>query len=161
MFLRKKTPRKLTFDCLIKMKKRKKIGTTNHTNSTNKNKEVLFKEESYKIIGVCFEVYNIMGSGFLEAVYQECLRKEFQIKELPFLEKPSLEIFYKEFKLEQAYEPDFLCYGEIILEIKAVRKLTEEHKAQVINYLKVTNKRLGLLVNFGCYPKIEYERLLN
>jgi GxxExxY protein len=91
------------------MKKTKKMGTTNHTNSANKNKEILFKEESYKIIGVCFEVYNIMGSGFLEAVYQECLRREFQIQKVPFLEKPRLEIFYKEFKLEQAYEPDFLC----------------------------------------------------
>jgi len=140
---------------------KKKIETTNRTNSTNKNKDVLFKEESYKIIGICFEVYNVMGSGFLEAIYQECLRKEFIIQKVPFLEKPRLEICYKEFKLEQAYEPDFLCHDEIILEIKAVRKLNEEHKAQVINYLKVTGKRLGLLVNFGCYPKLKYERLLN
>jgi len=143
------------------MKKIKKIGTTNYTNSTNKNKVVLFKEESYKIIGVCFEVYNIMGGGFLEAVYQECLRKEFEIQQVPFLEKPRLKICYKEFKLEQEYEPDFLCYDAIILEIKAVSKLSDEHKAQVINYLKVTDKHLGLLVNFGCFPKIEYERLLN
>jgi GxxExxY protein len=123
--------------------------------------EILFKDESYKIIGACFEVYNGMGNGFLEAVYQECLRKEFRIQRIPFIEKPKLEIFYKNDKLEQYYEPDFLCYNEIILEIKAVKTLNDEHKAQVINYLKATGKRLGLLVNFGHFAKMEQERLLN
>ena len=123
--------------------------------------EILFKDESYKIIGACFEVYNGMGNGFLEAVYQECLRKEFRIQRITFLEKPKLEIFYKNDKLEQYYEPDFLCYNEIILEIKSVKTLNDEHKAQVINYLKATGKRLGLLVNFGHYAKMEQERLLN
>jgi GxxExxY protein len=124
-------------------------------------KEILFKDESYKIIGACYEVYNGMGNGFLEAVYQECLRKEFRFQRIPFIEKPKLEIFYKNDKLEQYYEPDFVCYNEIILEIKAVRTLTDEHKAQVINYLKATGKRLGLLVNFGHYAIMEQERLLN
>lgn len=123
--------------------------------------EILFKDESYKIIGACFEVYNGMGNGFLEAVYQECLRKEFRNQRIPFIEKPKLEIFYKNDKLEQYYEPDFLCYNEIILEIKAVKTLSDEHKAQVINYLKATDKRLGLLVNFGHFAKMEQERLLN
>ena len=124
-------------------------------------KQIFFKEESYEIIGACYEVYNAMGNGFLEAVYQECLRKEFQIQNVPFIEKPRLEIFYKDYKLDQSYEPDFLCYNEIIIEIKAVKTLGDDHKAQVINYLKATGKQLGLLVNFGHYPKIESQRLLN
>lgn len=134
--------------------------TTNYTNDTN-SKEVLFKEESYRIIGVCFDVYNNMGSGFLESVYQECLRKEFQAQNIPFLEKPKLEIYYREHKLDQMYEPDFLCYDNIILEIKAVKQLTDEHRAQVINYLKASGKRLGLLVNFGHHPLLEHERSLH
>ena len=134
-------------------------------------KQIFFKEESYKIIGACYEVYNAMGHGFLEAVYQECLRKEFQIRNVPFIEKPRLEIFYKDYQLDQSYEPDFLCYNEIIIEIKAVKTLGDDHKAQVYNYFlpkadqplaeKATGKRLGLLVNFGHHPKIESQRLLN
>jgi GxxExxY protein len=123
-------------------------------------KELLFKEESYRIMGACFEVYNELGSGFLEAVYQEALRLELQWQGIPFQEKAEIGLYYKGTKLDQTYEPDFLCYGEIIVELKAVKALVDEHRAQVINYLRSTHKRLGLLVNFGHYPKLEYERLL-
>ncbi|HWR58325.1 MAG TPA: GxxExxY protein [Thermodesulfovibrionales bacterium] len=122
--------------------------------------EILYRQESYKIIGACFEVYKNMGSGFLESVYQECLRKEFGLQKISFIEKPKLQIKYKGEILEQGYEPDFLCYEKIVLEIKAVKKLADEHRAQVINYLKGAELRLGLLVNFGHYPKIEHERLI-
>ncbi len=122
---------------------------------------IFYKEESYKIVGAYFEVYEEKGNGFLEAVYQECLRLEFQSQGNPFLEKPALELFYKGAKLEKRYEPDFVCYNGIIVELKAVKNLTNEHRAQVINYLKATNMRLGILANFGHYPKLEYERLLN
>jgi len=123
--------------------------------------KIIFKEESYKIVGACFEVYKEKGNGFLEAVYQQCLKLEFQNQGIPFLEKPALDLFYKGVKLEKTYEPDFVCYEKIIVELKAVKNLANEHRAQVINYLKATDMRLGILVNFGHYPKLEYEKLLN
>ena len=123
--------------------------------------QIVFKEESYRIIGACFEVYKEKGNGFLEAVYQECLTIELGEQQIPFVEKPRLRLEYKGRPLKQQYEPDFLCFGEIIVEIKAVKTLTDEFRAQVINYLKATGKQLGLLVNFGHYPKIEHERFVN
>ncbi|MCF7991436.1 MAG: GxxExxY protein [Thiohalocapsa sp.] len=123
--------------------------------------EILFKEQSYRIVGACFEVYKEKGNGFLEAVYQECLARELHEQEIPFEEKPRLRLEYKGHALRQEYQPDFVCYGEIILEIKAAKQLTDEHRAQVINYLKATGKQLGLLVNFGHYPKIEHQRFVN
>ncbi len=122
---------------------------------------IVFKEESYKIMGACFEVYKEKGNGFLEAVYQECLAIELSAQHVPFVEKPRLRLEYKGRLLMQEYEPDFLCFDEIILEIKAVKQLSDEHRAQVINYLRSTGKQLGLLVNFGHYPKIEHERFVN
>ena len=122
---------------------------------------MVFREESYQIMGACFEVYKEKGNGFLEAVYQECLAMELAEQQIPFDEKPRLRLEYKARPLKQEYEPDFLCFEEIILEIKAVKQLTDEHRAQVINYLKATGKQLGLLVNFGHYPKIEHERFVN
>ena len=123
--------------------------------------KIVFKEESYKIVGACFEVYKEKGNGFLEAVYQECLAIEFAAQSIPFVEKPILRLDYKGRDLKQTYEPDFLCFDQIIVEIKAVKHLTDEHRAQIINYLKATDKQLGLLVNFGHYPKIEHERFVN
>ncbi len=123
--------------------------------------EIVFKEESYRIVGACFEVYRRMGNGFLEAVYQECLAIEFAKQKIPFEEKPRLWLEYKGQKLRHEYQPDFLCFEQIILEIKAVKRLTGEHRAQLINYLKTTGKQLGLLVNFGAHPKAENERFVN
>jgi len=119
-----------------------------------------FKEESYQIIGACFEVYNSMGTGFLESVYQECLALEFADQGIPFVEQPHLRLKYKTKPLKQAYQPDFLCFDEIIVEIKSAKCLTDDHRAQAINYLKATGKKLALLVNFGHYPKLESERFL-
>ena len=122
---------------------------------------ILFREESYAITGACFEVYKQKGCGFLEGVYQECLGIEFTEKKIPFAEKPRLRLEYKGHTLKQEYEPDFICYDKILVEIKSVKTLANEHRAQVINYLKSTNLSLGLLVNFGHHPKIEYERFVN
>lgn len=122
---------------------------------------ILFKAESYRIIGACFAVYNDKGCGFLEPVYQECLEIEFEYLTLAAVPKPKLELQYRGRKLSHGYEPDFICFGKIILEIKAVDKLADEHRAQLINYLKATGHKLGLLVNFGHYPGLEYERILN
>ena len=122
---------------------------------------IIFKQESYRIIGACFEVYKEKGCGFLEAVYQECLALEFEEQGIPYIEKPRLRLWYKGQLLKQEYEPDFLCFDGIIVELKAVKHLTDEHRAQTMNYLKSTGKQLGLLVNFGHYPGIESERYVN
>jgi len=122
--------------------------------------EIVLKEESFKIIGAGFEVYNHMGPGFLEAAYQECLAMEFSAQGIPFVEQPHLKLKYKSQTLKQAYQADFLCFDEIIVEIKSAKSLTDEHRAQVLNYLKATGKKLALLVNFGNHPKLEYERFL-
>ncbi len=121
---------------------------------------LVFEEETYKILGACFEVYKEKGCGFLEAVYQECLEIEFEIQELLFQSRSELQLTYKERILKQKYIPDFICFGKIILEIKAVTKLSDEHRAQVHNYLKATGYKVGLLVNFGHYPKVEHERII-
>jgi GxxExxY protein len=121
---------------------------------------ILFKEESYKIMGACFEVYKEMGCGFLESVYQECLMMEFQEQKIPFVAQSELKLFYKRNLLKQTYKPDFICYNSIVAELKAVSELAEEHRSQLFNYLHATKLRLGLLVNFGHYPKLEYERIV-
>ena len=124
-------------------------------------KDIIYKEEAFKIMGVCFEVYKNKGCGFLEPVYQECLEIEFELQAVPFVPKKSLTLEYKGRRLKQTYEPDFICYDKIIMEIKAVSQLADEHRAQVINYLQVAGFKLGLLVNFGHYPKLEWERIAN
>jgi GxxExxY protein len=116
--------------------------------------------ERYKIVGACCEVYNAMGCGFLEAVYQECLRIEFSKQAIPFKAQAPLELSYKGQMLEQKYVPDFTCFEKVIVEIKALKELSDEHRAQVHNYLKATGYRLGLLVNFGHHPKLQYERIV-
>lgn len=122
---------------------------------------LLFKDESYKIIGACFEVYKTMGCGFLESVYQECLAIEFKARGIPFEEKPRLSLDFKDTPLKQTYEPDFLCFGEIIVELKATKNLIDDFRAQTVNYLKATKKQLALLVNFGHHPQLEYERFVH
>jgi GxxExxY protein len=122
--------------------------------------QLLFAEETYAIRGAVFEVYREMGSGFLEPVYQECLEKELAAREVPFVSQPELKLNYKGESLCQTYKPDLICFGEIIVELKAAKTIAPEHKAQVLNYLKATNLRLGLLVNFGSHPKAQIERFI-
>jgi GxxExxY protein len=122
--------------------------------------EILFKEESYRIMGACFEVYKEVGCGFLEPVYQECLGIELGLQSIPFIPQLNLALSYKGRILEQCYQPDFVCFDRIILELKAAKQLDDVHRAQVHNYLKATGHRLGLLINFGHYPKLEYERIV-
>lgn len=121
--------------------------------------DIIYREESYRIMGACFEVYREKGCGFLEAVFQECLEYELGDQSIPFVAQPSLQLSHKCRLLKQTYSPDFVCFGKIVLEIKAVTALTDEHRAQVHNYLRATGHRLGLLVNFGHFPKVEYERI--
>ena len=121
--------------------------------------DLVFKDECYSIIGACFEVYKDKGCGFHEPVYQECLAIEFEHCRIPTIPLPGLSLEYRGKILEQKYFPDFVCYGKIIVELKAVRELSDEHRAQVLNYLKAGRFELGLLVNFGHYPKLQYERI--
>ena len=124
------------------------------------SRELIYKAESYAIIGACFAVYKDKGCGFLEPVYHECLEIEFESQGIPFLPKPPQTLQYRERTLVQTFSPDFICHEKIIVEIKAVSALVDEHRAQVLNYLSATTCKLGLLVNFGHYPRMEYERLL-
>jgi GxxExxY protein len=121
---------------------------------------VLYKDETFAIRGAIFEVYREIGSGFLEAVYQESLIKEFTLQNLPFYSQSELPIFYKGEILPLTYRPDFICYGKIILEIKATKILTDDFRAQLHNYLRASGMKLGLLINFGHTPKVEIERII-
>ena len=121
--------------------------------------DILYKDESYKIIGAAMAVYNEIGCGFLEAVYQEALEKEFCFQSIPYKREVPLPIYYKGELLSKNYIADFVCYDKIIVELKAISSLASEHKAQVLNYLKAANFELGLLINFGeC--KLKYERFI-
>jgi len=121
--------------------------------------DLIYKEESYAIMGACFEVYKEKGCGFLEPVYQECLELELRERGIPFVAQPGIKIDYKGTELKHPYAADLICYGEIILELKAVNALVDEHRAQLHNYLRATGLQLGILINFGHHPKLEYERI--
>lgn len=122
--------------------------------------EILFKDESYAIIGACIKVHSELGAGFLEAVYQEALEKEFTKRKIPFLRQPKLSLFFDGEKLKKYYIADFLCFNSIILEIKATSFLSEMNIKQLHNSLKASNQRLGILINFGT-PSLNYKRILN
>lgn len=136
------------------------MNKDDNTEESNQANKVIFREESFAIQGAIFEVYRVMGSGFLEAVYQECLAIEFNKRNIPFTAQVEMPLAYKSELLIQKYRADFICFEKIIIEIKAVKDIGDEHRAQIINYLKATNFRLGLLVNFGHYPKVTIERIV-
>lgn len=120
---------------------------------------ILYKDESYEIIGACMEVHNQLGCGFLEAVYQEALAIEFENRGIPFEREKRLTIEYKGQVLKKEYVADFVCFDKIIIEVKALSKLASEHLAQTLNYLKITDYKLGLLVNFGT-TSLKYKRVV-
>lgn len=122
--------------------------------------DLRFENETYAIRGACFEVYNAMGHGFLENIYQECLGIEFKERGIPFEEHPTLHLKYKNHVLNKTFVPDFICNQTVIVEIKAVSSLTDEHTAQVLSYLNVTGLSLGLLINFGHHPGLESKRII-
>ena len=116
-------------------------------------------ERTYSIIGCAMEVHRELGCGFLEAVYQEALEREFKAQQVTFEAQPIIRIFYKGQVMDKTYQPDFVCYGEIIVEIKAISVLSGSEEAQLINYLKATGLKVGLLLNFGAVS-LEYKRLV-
>ena len=119
---------------------------------------IIRKEDSYKIVGAAMEVFNQLGHGFLEAVYQEALEREFKSRGIPYEREKELTIYYKGVHLEQTYKADFICYEDIIVELKAVAMLQDSHRSQVYNYLRATKNKLGLLINFGNSDGLEWER---
>jgi GxxExxY protein len=121
--------------------------------------ELICKNEVYRIIGAAMEVHKELGHGFLEAVYQEALELEFQERNIPYEREKTLNINYKGQLLKKEYIADFVCFDKIIVELKALSSITNEHTAQVINYLKATDKEVGLLINFGT-TSLEYKRLV-
>jgi len=121
---------------------------------------LLYKQECYDIIGACMEVHSNLGNGFLEAVYQEALSIEFNNVNIPFLREKKLDIYYKGQVLSKYYIADFICFDKIIIETKATTELNSVHDAQLLNYLKATNKKLGVLVNFG-QKSLQYKRIVN
>jgi GxxExxY protein len=122
--------------------------------------KLIHENETYAILGACFEVYKDKGCGFLEAVYQESLEIEFDLQGIPAKPLVPLSLTYKGRTLKKTYEADFICYEKVLVELKAVSALTDEHRAQVQNYLNATSLRVGLLVNLGHYPKVEHERFV-
>ncbi len=123
------------------------------------NEELIYKEEAYKIIGCCMEVHKTLGNGFLEAVYQEALALEFIKSEIPFEQEKKLEINYKGNILEKKYYADFVCYDKIIIELKASNDIYSEYISQTLNYLKASQFKLGLIVNFGT-KSLQYKRVI-
>ncbi|MEA3448303.1 MAG: GxxExxY protein [Bacteroidota bacterium] len=117
------------------------------------------KKETFNIIGAAMEVHKELGSGFLEAVYQEALEIELNSRNIPNDREKRLKIYYKGKKLKKEYVADFICYENIIVELKALSEFTGEHQSQLINYLTATKKKTGLLINFGA-KSLEYKRLV-
>ncbi len=122
---------------------------------------LIYEQETYKILGSCFEVYKQKGCGFTEPVYQECLAIEFEIQNIPFVAQPKIQLEYKGRILDQFFRPDFICFDKIIFEIKALPQIIEVNKSQTLNYLNATNFDLALLINFGYFPKLEHKRIAN
>ena len=115
--------------------------------------------QTYAIIGAAMEVHCVLGHGFLEAVHQEALALELDLRGIPCHREVSLEVRYKEHPLSTAYRADFVCYDEVIVEVKALERLSGREVAQLLNYLKATGFRRGLLLNFGA-PKLQIKRLV-
>jgi len=122
--------------------------------------KLMHEDLTYKILGACFEVYREKGCEFLEAVYQECLDIEFGLQGIPARSLVPLALTYKGRPLAKQYIADFICFDQVLVELKAVSALTDEHRAQVQNYLNATGLRVGLLLNFGHFPKVEHERFV-
>lgn len=118
------------------------------------------KDRTYKIRGAVFEVYNILGPGFLESVYHEALKKEFESRKIPYQSEVELDVFYKNIKLDTKFRADFICYNSIILEIKACNYIKDIHRAQLLNYMKTCSINVGLLINFNSSPNVDIARLV-
>ncbi len=121
---------------------------------------MIYKKETYDIVGAAMEVHRCLGHGFLESVYQEALEIELKVRLIPHVSQKQIEIYYKQKLLSKTFVADLYCYDGIIVELKAVSSILAIHEAQLINYLKATKKELGIIINFG-NDSLEYKRYLN
>jgi GxxExxY protein len=121
---------------------------------------LLYREEVFEVIGAAIEVQKELGNGFLEPVYQESLEIELAFRKIPFEPQKRLQLFYKNVELKKEYKPDFVCYDKIIVEIKALERLTNIEFAQIINYLHATKSKVGILINFASKGKLEWKRFV-
>ncbi len=121
-------------------------------------RDLILKDEVYAIAGAAMEVYYTLGAGFLEPIYQEALAIEFDARGIPNARESRLDMYYKGTKLSKTYCPDFICYGQVIVELKSAIRLTSVDESQIINYLRITGMHVGLLMNFGARPKLEWKR---
>ena len=122
--------------------------------------ELIFKEEVYAIMGAAMDVHRELGSGFLESVYQEAMEVELACRQIPFESQKPIRIIYKGGMLKKEFIADLLCFGKIIVELKAQDNLSGKEEAQVLNYLKATGMKLGVVINVGSHPKLEWKRLV-
>ena len=120
--------------------------------------EIIYKEESYKGVGACMEVYNEKGFGFHEAVYQECLEIELKLRGIPFETKRHLSLRYKRQQLEKIYIPDLFAFSAIVVELKSVKELVSDHEAQLFNYMRIAHQSVGYLINFGHKDTLQWKR---
>ncbi len=125
------------------------------------DEENLFKAEGYELMSAAFEVYNELGPGFLEEVYQEALSLEFDARKIPFVAKPRLRIHFKGQLLKKYYDADFLVHEGIAVELKAIRSILPEHEAQLLNEMKAARLRVGYLLNFGSSSRLQWYRRVN
>jgi len=124
------------------------------------NEAIVFKEEGYKLMGAAFEVYNQLGYGMAEEIYQQSLEIELELRGIPFRSKQELTVFYKGRKLETRYKPDLFVYGGIVVELKAVTEMISNHEAQLFNYMRVARQPVGYLINFGQKGELEWKRFI-
>ncbi|MBW8782404.1 MAG: GxxExxY protein [Verrucomicrobia bacterium] len=125
------------------------------------NSDQPFAQLGYDLMAAAFEVYNELGGGFSEEIYQECLERELAARRIAFTAQPGLAVFYKGVALNKHLRPDLIVGGEIVVELKAVKTLAEEHEAQLLNYLRIIRKPLGYLINFAAFPKLQWKRFAN
>ena len=121
--------------------------------------KIIHKEEAFNIIGAAMEVHNVVGCGFTEPLYQDALEEELRLRNIPFEREKTYYFSYKGKRLDKTFRPDCVCYDTVIVELKTVDEISDEHYAQVYNYLKATRMQLGLLINFG-KRSLEYKRIL-
>ena len=118
----------------------------------------MLEQEGYDFMGAAFEVYNVLGYGMAEEIYQQSLEIELGLRSIPFLSKATVDVAYKGRELSTKYQPDLLVFGEIVVELKAVKVFAPEHEAQLFNYLRISKKRVGYLINFGSANELEWKR---
>ena len=120
----------------------------------------MFKQEGYDLIGAAFEVYNVQGYGMAEEIYQQSLEIELGLRKIPFTTKPVIDVYFKNQLLATKYQPDLMACDGIVVELKAVKELISDHEAQLFNYLRITKKRVGYLINFGDKKDLQWKRFI-